>query len=675
MNVAESPHTMILGAGPVGLAAALMLAAQGHRITLYEAKAELELSDANSYPIGVNTRGQEALRRIDPALLQRLRDQGEVVEAFHIYNGTRRLARLESGKLIATTRAFLTKILLEQAQATPAITYVPGHRLVELDLAARRLTFERDDDTRAEVDASDARVLAADGVWSAARRALSEQVADFAPRVGEWGVQFRVAYSQPHASAPGLDPAVHHIFASKGIYTATLEDGVWGVAITAIEGDDAEDMLLSTEASEANIRALQAHVEEHAPLVAPLLAHDDYAAYFGRKPFSGAVVICPRLQFDEWVLLVGDAAHSVLPPTGEGVNSGLEDCFLLTEHAATGSATWFAAYEAQRLPDLQALGEYAWTLRDNIRSTDPARSGANVILRIVDTTAAALHLPHAQVESRLFGPDSGLTPYREAIGPWIRQRRALFPAARGVVAGVRAATQAVRREPSRDSGSGSSATPAPSTLITPTGDPMMITIVGGSHGTGRALAETAVQAGHHVTLVSRSGATLDGARAVTGDATDPAVAREAVEGADAVVVTVGGAKDEPRARTNVTRAVVKAMQEAGVKRLVVQTSLGTGGSERQLPFLLRLITPIMLAKPLADHEEQEDAVRASGLDWTIVRPSGLTDKPATGEWKTLRDDEPGTLSGRVSRGDVAGCILAALSDDSTIGAELGVSGA
>lgn len=238
------------------------------------------------------------------------------------------------------------------------------------------------------VEAGEARVLAADGVWSAARTALAEQVPGLEPRIGDWGVHFRVAFSGPRASAPGLDPSIHHIFGPKGIYTATLSDGVWGVMLSAIDGDESAELLLSDDPTGQAIAGLRAHIERNAPLAAPLLNHDDLADYFGRKPFSCAVVVCDRLAFDEWLLLIGDTAHSVLPPTGEGVNSGLEDGFLLAEHGASGSAHWFADFEARRLPDLQALVEYAWTLRDNISSTDPARRGAAVVLRIVDTVAA-----------------------------------------------------------------------------------------------------------------------------------------------------------------------------------------------------------------------------------------------------------------------------------------------
>ena len=202
---------------------------------------------------------------------------------------------------------------------------------------------------------------------------------------------------------------------------------------------------------------------------------------------------------------------------------------------------------------------------------------------------------------------------------------------------------------------------------------MKITVIGGSKGTGAQLAGLARDAGHEVTVLSRSGTAPTGVRSVTGSATDAVAVREAVTGADAVVVTVGGAKGVRHQRAQVTRAVIAAMREAGVRRLVVQSSLGAGDSASQLPRPLGTITKLMLMLPLADHDEQEAAVRRSGLDWTVLRPTGLTDKPATGSWQALRVGDPGTLRSSIPRADLAACMLDALGDDATIGAFLGVS--
>lgn len=201
---------------------------------------------------------------------------------------------------------------------------------------------------------------------------------------------------------------------------------------------------------------------------------------------------------------------------------------------------------------------------------------------------------------------------------------------------------------------------------------MKITVIGGSQGTGRNVAEQARDAGNDVTVVSRSGKVPDGVRSVVGDATDPKVAEEAIAGADAVVITVGGSKGSPRHRTDVTKAAIEAMRRAGVRRLVVQSSLGAGDSGQQLPQPFRLFAKVALAKPIADHNAQEDVVRASGLDWTIVRPPGLTDQPATGEWLALEVGDGGTLNGRISRADLAAFILASLDSDAA-GREVGVS--
>lgn len=158
---------------------------------------------------------------------------------------------------------------------------------------------------------------------------------------------------------------------------------------------------------------------------------------------------------------------------------------------------------------------------------------------------------------------------------------------------------------------------------------MKICIVGGSQGTGAQLATLATEAGHDVVVQHQ--------------------------------------------RTAVTRTVIEAMRAAGVRRLLVQSSLGARGSSVQLPRAMRGITMLALAKPLADHDEQEAAVTGSGLDWTIVRPSGLTDKPATGAWTALEVGQPGTLRGTIARADLAAFMLNFLTDDAALGKSFGVS--
>ncbi|MFV0453099.1 MAG: FAD-dependent oxidoreductase [Propioniciclava sp.] len=444
MSAPQPSAAIVIGAGPVGLATALLLAGAGHRVTVYEGRSEIPTEQTNSYPIGVNARGQEAFRRIDPALHDRLVRAGAVIEGWRIHAGQRRVAELESGTVLAATRGEVNDLLLEAAREQEAITLITGHRLTAVSIATRQLIFETPSG-RATVEAADARVIAADGVRSVARTAMTEQVPGFAPEVSEWGVRFRVLFSQAGATAPGMDPYWHYIFGDKGVYSATLHDQVWTVATTARTGSADEELLLAAEATEENLRRLQDYVRAAAAPTAPLLTRDDYVAYFSRDSFSGAVVRCPFLHVEEWLVLIGDAAHSVLPPTGEGLNSGLEDSYLLVEHLLSGSATPFADYNAHRMPDLTALGEYAWTLMENIKSTDPARRTTNLILRIAGTLGQKVGLKGNQVEQRLFGPDSGLTPYREIFADWIVERNRVYPRLFGLVRGGYALAERLRR--------------------------------------------------------------------------------------------------------------------------------------------------------------------------------------------------------------------------------------
>ena len=80
-----------------------------------------------------------------------------------------------------------------------------------------------------------------------------------------------------------------------------------------------------------------------------------------------------------------------------------------------------------------------------------------------------------------------------------------------------------------------------------------------------------------------------------------------------------------------------------------------------MPFAFKMLMNTVLKKAMDDKERQEALVKASGFDWIIVRPGGLTNGPATGSYKAGVDVK--LTAGQVSRADVAAFVLLQLDDD------------
>lgn len=193
---------------------------------------------------------------------------------------------------------------------------------------------------------------------------------------------------------------------------------------------------------------------------------------------------------------------------------------------------------------------------------------------------------------------------------------------------------------------------------------MRITVFGATGTVGTHVVEQAVRRGHEVTAVTRDAQRVRtaGVRVVESGLGDRAALRAAVAGQDAVVVVLGaGRKGGVRAAG--TAAVIEAMRAEGVTRLVVQSTLGVGDSRGNLNFVWkRLMFGLLLRPAYADHVAQEEQVRASGLDWTVVRPAAFTDGPLTGEYRAGFGPEVRS-SLKVSRADVAHFVLDQLADD------------
>ena len=207
---------------------------------------------------------------------------------------------------------------------------------------------------------------------------------------------------------------------------------------------------------------------------------------------------------------------------------------------------------------------------------------------------------------------------------------------------------------------------------------MQITIFGASRGVGRAALDLAVSHGHTVTAVARSPLSVaPAARVVTGDVLDDRVVASAIEQADAVVVALGtrpgekGSSAQGHVCSQATRAVIAAMAHGTGRRLVVISSYGVGPTRSQRPFPFNLVAATLLRDVMADKELQERHVRASGLDWTIVQPMGLTDEAASGKSFVSTDGQHELT--QVSRADVAAACMDAIESRSYIQQSIAVS--
>lgn len=196
---------------------------------------------------------------------------------------------------------------------------------------------------------------------------------------------------------------------------------------------------------------------------------------------------------------------------------------------------------------------------------------------------------------------------------------------------------------------------------------MKLIIFGSTGSIGRQLVRQGLEQGHLVTAYARDPSKLDirhdNMKVVQGDAMDLSSVEKAVQGQDAVLCSLGaGAKGTVRSRG--TKNIIRAMEKVGIRRFVCQSSLGVGDSWGNLNFFWKYVMfRGFLRQAYADHVSQEDHVRQSGLDWTIVRPAAFTDGNRTGEYRHGFPGNDKTTKLKVSRDDVADFMLKQLTHE------------
>ena len=233
---------------------------------------------------------------------------------------------------------------------------------------------------------------------------------------------------------------------------------------------------------------------------------------------------------------------------------------------------------------------------------------------------------------------------------------------------------------------------------------MKLLVFGATGATGRRLVQKALEQGHVVTAFARDPAKIhlahDHLRVVRGDILNKDSVEAAVAGQDGVlsalgtrlpirillsivvacqiIVRVVGSTRLVSLfvelgvpilaililsrRTTIvsdgTRNIVRAMERAGIKRFVCESSLGVGTSKWKMGVVHNLIgIPLFLRNVFADKEAQEQIIASSSLDWVIVRPAVLTNGPQRNVYRAGPDVGNWFVPSRISRSDVATFML------------------
>jgi len=189
-----------------------------------------------------------------------------------------------------------------------------------------------------------------------------------------------------------------------------------------------------------------------------------------------------------------------------------------------------------------------------------------------------------------------------------------------------------------------------------------IAVLGATGRTGQQILLQAGERGLQVQVLARRPEKLGELRArvvtIEGTVTDPSAVERAVSGCDAVLSALGRGRDSPPdLMTAASVNMIAAIRKEGKGRLVILTDTGVGDPSDgfMTQKILRVVLKLANASLVRDSTAAARVIADSGVDWTLVRATMLTDGPRTGNYKVGRLARGMPL--RVSRADVAEFML------------------
>jgi kynurenine 3-monooxygenase len=364
----------IIGAGLCGSLLAMLLARRGLDVRVYErlpAPGTPGMPAGRSINLALSARGIRALRhagifeRVEPLLMPM---RGRMIHAEDGRTDLQPYGQREHEVIYSVSRAELNRILIEAAVRDFGVAVHFEQEAMAYDRQAGVLRM-KDVASGRELVLREGPFIAADGAGSVIRRSYGDGgVLGATEDLLEHGYKELTVPPGP-GGRHQLDPGALHIWPRGGFMLIALPNPGGDFTLTLFLPNEGAESFAALE-GEPDVQAFfEANFADVTPLVA------DPGGTFGRNP-TGILgtVRCRHWHDGGNVLLVGDAAHAIVPFHGQGMNLAFEDCVLLDRLAPGEDADWravFAAFEAAQRDNANAIADMALEnyveMRDTVR--------------------------------------------------------------------------------------------------------------------------------------------------------------------------------------------------------------------------------------------------------------------------------------------------------------------
>lgn len=425
----ESGETItIIGAGLAGSLLALLLARRGWRVDVFEKRNDPRLAGyagGRSINLALTERGLHALRLAgleETVMAQAVMMRGRMV---HFVDGRTQLQRYGRDDLEviwSVHRGRLNLSLLDAAEKAGARIHF-SRRLARVDFDARHFVTQGETIDGTTTHAFDV-LIGADGAGSALRTAM-QSIRDLGERLEALGHGYK-ELEIPPATGGGfsIEPNALHIWPRGRYMCIALPNSERTFTVTLFLPNDGNPSFANVRTADAAEALFARDFADALPMI-PELRED-----FVRNPVGVlATLYLDRWKLDGRALLLGDAAHAMVPFHGQGMNCAFEDCIALMHHIenAHDFESAFAAFESERLPNSRAIQQMA--LENYLEMRDRVDDFDYLIQRELERVLAERH-PDRFVPRYAMVSFTRI-PYATAFARGQVQREILVAATRG----------------------------------------------------------------------------------------------------------------------------------------------------------------------------------------------------------------------------------------------------